>query len=103
MNLDRLRQRLLAAGRAHPPADHVPLHFEQRIMARLAAAAVPDPWTLWSRMLWRAAAPCVALMLLAGAWAWWSPAEPGLADETLAAELESTICAPLDLPEDVTW
>ena len=42
--------------------------LRKRIMARLAARPLADDWELWGRALWRAAAPCVAIMLLLGAW-----------------------------------
>ena len=66
MNLEQLQRKLLAAARANPPGDGVPYAFEKRIMARLMATAPHDVWAVWSRALWRAAAPCVALALLLG-------------------------------------
>lgn len=68
MNLETLRQKLLATARANPPADRVPYAFEKRIMARLAQQPALDAAALWAHGLWRAAAPCVALALLLGAW-----------------------------------
>jgi hypothetical protein len=70
MNLDSLRDKLLAAARAHPPSDQVPYAFEKRILARLREQPAPDPGALWTRMLWRAAAPCVAIALTIGAWSY---------------------------------
>jgi hypothetical protein len=35
-------------------------------MARMMATAPHDMWAVWSRALWRAATPCVALALLLG-------------------------------------
>lgn len=64
MNLDHLQKKLLAAARANPPADRVPLAFEQRVLAHLAARPTVDLTALWSRALWRATVPCLALMLI---------------------------------------
>jgi hypothetical protein len=68
MNLPELEKKLLAAGRANSPGDRVPYAFEKRVMARLAGRSMEDPITLWARALWRAAAPCAAVMLMLGIW-----------------------------------
>jgi hypothetical protein len=68
VNIDELQQRLIATARANPPGDGVPYAFAQRVMARLADRSQADCWALWSRALWRSAAPCVAIMLLFCAW-----------------------------------
>ncbi|GIT38169.1 MAG: hypothetical protein Ct9H300mP7_0900 [Verrucomicrobiota bacterium] len=34
-------------------------------MARIREFLTPDPLTVWSRMLWRAVAPCFGVMILA--------------------------------------
>lgn len=64
MNLDRLQKTLLAAAKASPPADRVPLAFEKRVLANLTAKPEVDLATLWSRALWRATVPCLALALV---------------------------------------
>ncbi len=64
MNLEQLQNKLLAAARANPPADHVPYAFEQRIRARLAERPGVDASALWARALWRAAMSCVAVTIL---------------------------------------
>jgi len=64
MNLESLQKKLLAAAKAHPPADRVPLAFEKRVLAHLTVKPAIDPATFWSRALWRATVPCLALMLL---------------------------------------
>jgi hypothetical protein len=64
MKLEHLQDKLLAAAKANPPADRVPLAFEKRVLAHLTAKAPVDLTTLWSRALWRATVPCLALMLL---------------------------------------
>lgn len=68
MHLPELHKKLITVARANPPADHVPYAFEKRIMARLHTPLPLDLWALWGRLLWRAAAPCVAVMLALGAW-----------------------------------
>jgi hypothetical protein len=68
MNLVELQRKLIAAARANPPSDRVPLAFEKRILALIASRPVLDRWAAWARGLWYAAAPCVAIMLLS-AWA----------------------------------
>ena len=67
MNLDQLQERLFSIARAHPPTDAVPLAFEKRIIARLQARPAPDASSLWAAALWRAAGPCVALVVLLAA------------------------------------
>lgn len=64
MNLDHLQKKLLAAAKANPPTDRVPLAFEKRVLAHLNAKPVMDVATLWSRALWRATVPCLALTLV---------------------------------------
>ena len=101
MNLTDLQRKLLAAARANPPSDAVPYAFEKRILARLAGSPVLDPWALWNRVLWRAAAPCVALCLTVMAWSYFASAEAA-SPEMLAADLESAVLAPFDHLED-SW
>ena len=67
MNTEELRKKLLAAARANPPGDHVPLAFEKRILSHLASIPAADISALWARALWRAAIPCVAVTVLMGA------------------------------------
>jgi hypothetical protein len=104
MNLAQLREKLMAAARANPPGDTVPYAFEKRIMARIAspgAESSPDLLALWSRVLWRAAAPCVALSLALGIWNFVA-ADHNSSAETLAADLEETVYAPFNSLGD-TW
>lgn len=64
MNLDHLQKKLLAAAKANPPTNRVPLAFEKRVLAHLTAKPVLDIATLWSRALWQATVPCLALTLV---------------------------------------
>jgi hypothetical protein len=95
MKLDQLQNKLLAAARLDAPSDHVPYAFEQRIMARLATHTVADDWALWAAALWRAAAPCVAVVLLLGVWTF-IETRSGADSTTLAAALEDAVLAPTD-------
>jgi hypothetical protein len=94
MNLDDLQQKILAAARALPQSDHVPYAFEKRIMATLATCPAIDAWALWSRLLWRAAAPCIGIMLVLSAWTVVS-GQLGGSSEALAADFERTVWGPL--------
>lgn len=103
MNLEQLQKKLIAAARACPPSDRVPYAFEHRIMAHLKATPL-DSWALWSRALWRAAAPCAALMLALGAWSWASSASSSPTGD-IAQDMENTLLAAVDQdqPSDTTW
>ena len=104
MNVDHLQQKLLAAARNPLPSDHVPYAFEKRILARLLTPATFDYSALWARALWRAAAPCVALTLLFGAWSFVgnNAKISGMADGgDFSQHFEQTMLAALDDVEDV--
>ncbi|MCL4785168.1 MAG: hypothetical protein KJ070_00030 [Verrucomicrobia bacterium] len=101
MNLEALRHKLLSAARAHPPADHVPYAFEKRILARLNSRPAPDLGALWARALWRAAAPCVAVSLLLGAWTLFT-AQDSVAGEELSQDFEQAMLAVVGASEE-TW
>ena len=104
MNLAELERKLMAAARAETPSDRVPYAFEKRIMARLAASPAVDAWTLWGRALWRAAAPCVAIMVALAAWSFLLPNESVPAGD-LSQALEQTLLAAVDQdqPAESTW
>ncbi len=99
MNMAELQKKLLDAARANPPADNVPYAFEERIMSRLAAKPAFDILATWNRTLWQAAAPCVAVMLLLGAWTRFAQRADS-SRETLAADLESSLYLPFDNSTD---
>ncbi len=101
MNIDELQAKLIAAARVLPTSDHVPYAFEKRVMARLAAAAPIDAWAIWSRLLWRAAAPCVGIMVIMSVWTMMASRSTAPSD-TLAADLERTVWGPLGSLED-SW
>lgn len=93
MNLERLKQKLIAAAHANPPGDAVPYAFEKRIMARLSGRAVPDVWGLWGQALSRAAAVCVIAMLGLALWSYFGPAP---SSESLSQDVEKTLFAAVD-------
>ena len=95
MNLTELQRKLLAAARRNLPSDRVPFAFERRVMARLTVQPLLDVWALWARALWRAAAPCVAVMLVLGAWSLFTPAKPPPPSD-LSQDLENTLLATVD-------
>ena len=101
MNIAELQKKILAAARLMASSDHVPFAFEKRIMARIASETALDVWSLWSRLLWRAAGPCVAIMLVMSVWAAIAP-DSSNSPDSLAADLESTVLAPL-ARLDETW
>jgi len=90
-----LGQKLIAAARAHPPGDGVPYAFEKRVMTLLAARAATDHLRAWVRGLWQAAASCVALALLLGAWALFS-ASASTHTADLSQNFENTLLASVD-------
>jgi hypothetical protein len=103
MNLDALHKKLMAAARAQTPSERVPLAFEKRITALLRQRPVADYWALWARGLWRAAVPCIAVMVLLSGWSFFAPPKPTSND--LSQDLDNTVLAaavpeqpPADLP-----
>jgi hypothetical protein len=101
MNLDELQKKLLAAARSNPSSDAVPYAFEKRIMARLAASAPTDIWTLWSRALWRSAITCIAVTLISGAWTLWASRQASSADE-FSEQFETAVFVMAD-QVDESW
>ena len=101
MNLEKLQKKLLESARANPPSDDVPYAFEKRIMAQLPEKPAFDILASWNRTLWQAAAPCVAVMLLLGAWTRFAQ-HTDSSGETLAADLESSLYLPFDNSTE-TW
>ena len=95
-----LQRKLIAAARAHPPGDGVPYAFEKRVMALIAARGATDQLAMWVRGLWQAAAPCVAVALLLGAWAFFHPAASANTDD-LSQNFESTLLASVDQSDSI--
>jgi len=93
MNIAELQKKLIAAARANAPGDEVPYAFEKRVTALLAARVAPDNLNLWVTGLWRAAVSCVAISLLLGAWAFFSPATTA---NDFSQNFENTLLASVD-------
>jgi hypothetical protein len=102
MKLSELERELIATARANPPSDRVPYAFEKRIMAGLAHSPAVDQWALWGRALWRAVAPCAAVMVVLAAWSLLTPRAPS---NDLSQALEQTLLAAVDQdqPSDSLW
>jgi anti-sigma-K factor RskA len=99
MNLVELQKKLIAAARANAPGDHVPYAFEKRVMALLASRVAPQNMDWWVRGFWRAAVSCVAVALLCGAWAVFTPTiAPANATTStdLSQDFENTLLASVD-------
>ncbi len=94
MNLVKLQQTLIAAARLRAPDERVPLAFEKRITARIAARAVADRWALWSQGLWRSAVSCAAIALISGVW--FLATRDNTNPNDLSQDFETTLLASVD-------
>ena len=95
MNLVELQKKLVAAARANVPSDHVPYAFEKRVTALLASRVSPRRMDAWVHGLWRAAVSCVAVAVICGAIAAFSPA-PAASTTDLSQDFDSTLLASVD-------
>lgn len=96
MNLDELERKLFAVARAEPVSERVPFGFEKRIIARITESPRLDAWSFWARALWRAAASCVAIMLLLSAWSLFAPHPTVSSTTDLSQEFENTVLAAVE-------
>jgi hypothetical protein len=101
MNLDKLQSKLLAAARETTPTDAVPYAFEKRIMARLESFPRIDPVSLWNRVLWRAAVPCILVMLSVSLWSLLGA--NGNGEANLGTELEDAVFSPAYAAIEEAW
>jgi hypothetical protein len=106
MNLDQLRQKLLAAARTNPPGGHVPYAFEKGVMARLVAGPAFDLSELWARAFWRAAAPCVAVAVLLIVWSFVANDNQNISNgiaenEDFSQHFEQTMLVTVNEAEDI--
>src|SRR4051812_42520051 len=101
MDLANLKQKLIAAARNHPPSDRVPYAFEKRVMCLLRAQPVLDEWALWSRALWRAAAACLALVVLLGFISFFTPPGNTAGANDLSQAFENTMLAAVDQDQEI--
>ncbi len=98
-------ERFLKFARNLPGNEHVPYAFEKRIMARLRELLTPDPLTHGSRMLWRAVAPCLGVMLLAVLFSAGEPSDTSTVQtvgQLESADFETVMLASFDDLE-LTW
>ena len=107
MNSEELRKKLVQSARHVPVSDAVPLAFEQRVMAQIRAVPAQDPLAMLGRLLWGAAAPCVALALLVvGLATFPNTSSDAGTDVSISAattvDLESTMLAQLDTSAEIT-
>ena len=96
MNIEGLRQKLLAAARAERPDDRVPYAFEKRVMALILGRPTPDHWANWVAPLWRAAVSCVAVMVFIGAVSFYTASQDnnaGINPDALAQDFDQTLYA----------
>lgn len=100
MNLAELERKLMAAARATPLNERAPYAFEKRIMAHITARPDFDQWALWGKALWRAATPCVAIVLLLSVWTVLSP--DGGNSPDLSQDFENTMLSAVN-PIGDSW
>jgi hypothetical protein len=102
MQLDPLREKLIAAARRTPASDRVPLAFEKRIMARIGNGAPLSSWALWARPMWSAAASCAAITVLCGIWFFTARphAEPA---DSFSQDFERTVFSSVNQHVEEAW
>jgi len=95
MNVVDLEKKLIRVARQNRPSDNVPYAFEKRIIAFLRPLPTPDCWGLWAGALWRAAVPCLALMLILTAWSL-APGSKSSTSDSLSQDMDNTVLAAID-------
>lgn len=96
MDITELYQKLMNGVRSLPANDRAPYAFEKRVMACLKRLPKVDLARLWSRGLWRAAAPSAAIMLAIFIWTRLdSPVVPSAYAEEPYLDIEQIVLAPL--------
>ena len=93
-------EQLLALARRVAPSDAAPYLFEKRIMARLSALQPVDILGLWAGSLWKAAASCIAIMILFSIWTF-LPLHAKHSPGRHAAGLEETVLGDVDVAPDI--
>jgi len=95
--------RLIRAARRIPENDQTPYSFEKRIMSQLRDVKPVDNVAIWALGLWKAAVPCVAIMLLITTWATLSSTtDANASSDALASELQYTMTQPFQALEE-SW
>lgn len=95
MNSDLLLNKLIKAAKSSPPSDSVPYAFEKRIMAKIMSSPVYETTLLWSQILWKAAKPCIVIMIIVCLWAFLADSQLGLIDNPEEA-FETAVLAGLN-------
>jgi hypothetical protein len=85
-------EEFVTIARQMPGDERVPYAFEKRVMANLLAP-VADPLGQWARGLWRAVAPCLAIMAVTAA-VCFSQAGETQGDTNLEIDLENAVLVP---------
>jgi hypothetical protein len=99
MNLNYLHDKLIASARRQAPDERVPYAFEKRVMAHIASRTV-DYWAAWTHGLWRAAASCVVVAVVCGAFSDLAPqASDNSGNGDLSQDFQNTLLASAD-PSD---
>ena len=99
MDLKSLQRELIEIARANPPSEGVPYGFEKRVMRSLRGVPRFDAWAFWAGALWRAATPCIGLVLLVAAWSMLNPTPSGVNNGSnsssidVAQQFENTVLA----------
>jgi|SRR4051812_18992457 len=100
MNVVDLEKMLIKAARQERPSDKVPFAFEKRIMELVRPLPAPDSWGLWASALWRAAVPCLALMVALSVWSF-VPRTSAPASSNLPQDMDNTVLAAIDQEQAV--
>ncbi len=95
MNLEQLQQKLIAAAKTEVLDDRVPYAFEKRITALLSSRVAAQKLDVWVHGLWRAAISCVAITIVCGAFAAFTPATNSNSTD-LSQDFENTLLASVD-------
>ena|SRR5688572_11337830 len=85
-------EELVKLARQLPRDERVPYAFEKRIIANLTAPAI-DPLAQWTRALWRAVAPCVAIMAITAAVSFTQAGQKQFSPD-LQLDLENAVLTP---------
>jgi len=74
-------------------------------VARLPTRAASDFCSVWAAALWRAAAPCAAIMLLLGAWSWTGQTPLPQVGSDWSQDFDNTVMAAAELEQnnDFSW
>jgi hypothetical protein len=101
MKLSELQRELIEAARRQTPNDAVPYAFEKRVMARIRSMPAVSAWSLWGRLLWKAAASSVVITVLCGVWSFSSIKHSEA--ENFSTAFETAVYASFNQHVEDTW